>query len=1391
MSTAANRDNSQHNSQPEGTSGKAPIRVSELGEFIRFDACERRFKLSYNKRSAARKLPFFERLFSPLDPVLQQSGNEAEDAWQEQLREAGYRELAPAETVEIEDGAVGPHRTPWLDFAQVAEDLERGELAYGREILVEGVIGDFPVEGAIDFVLIEWDGQRPKLRLVEGKSSRKDRTYHRIQVACYRMLLRQMLEANPLAMKGHEIDPDEIEIVVARIEEETGQPQDLSELDSIGDALREEDDIDRLLATDGRLQEILDTDLDGVAFQLNGKCESCVFNIHCLTESGRQRRVELLGLPPSTSSTLRSVGLQTIDDVAEIDIEGKVAGELRRRPGFTESLMRIRDRARARRSTLPRGEENPDDYPVVSLRNSGSGQLPAHQQNGSTLVRVYLSVDFDYTENRLGSLSAHVTRSEHELLLPWSGEGSDRRPVAEVREEKRVPVTDREGRITGFRTEDERLLNPGMSKTIVALRGGPWTGMAESDSRDERELIQGFFTDVIEAIREVCGEDESCHLHFYVWSRNEMTRLVEACARADSRLLHHLRQLLGARESLEQLIFSSVGEEIETRFALGWTGRALIVAASLTWFGARFHWRRELKGGEVVDLDRVFTQDLFDFKTQLGLTQNGDWASPDDGRAEKHRFEVRARFFDSLPAPYWRAMWGALPTPHELNDPRLKGALERYARANAELIEAYLAARVEGLRWLEERVTFKNDEIHKEELPIDELPRFDLGVTDVSRASIDVLRLDSHVAASGWIAERLAPVRDRVAAGTTLPVRDVRKVDGNRLAATIDLDDFEADEEIMAANWTQDAFVRLTVRRAEPESSQTLGQLQRGAVTAVIRDIDWDAGTVELDPLFSRETHYVFPSGSADWAADVMDFATIDESPSDYVAGHVERRLVTASGAPAVRWLDPTGPAIPEAPTPDPDAIETLRSVVEQTSDPDGNRPEARQVDAVIDGLSARIQLIQGPPGTGKTATAALAILARILLRHQVGSIVLLGANTHTAVDNLLERIGLVRDEFRRQAGKEGLELPALQLVRVLNDPAGESPADVEIKPSGCITQLNRLTDEAGLAVAGTTSGLLKLAKTLEDRFTFSELIVDEASMMVFPHFLSLATLIPSEGHILLAGDHRQLAPIMAHDWDREDRPPIEIYQPHLSAYEAVSRLSESPEVGEKSLRRSALELTFRLPPRIVDLIAHVYRQDEIELKGLPRDLDEAQGDPDDPWNSVWEADAGLFLVCHSERASRKANPLEVAIIDQICAADGASAPEDVAIITPHRAQRELLRSAVGSGVDIVDTVERLQGGERKAIIVSGTASEPSAIAASVEFILGLNRSNVAFSRVRERLMVVCAATLLDHIPAEIEHYDETMLWKSLRRICSRLVSETTLEGHRVQVLAPATATDA
>jgi superfamily I DNA and/or RNA helicase len=147
---------------------------------------------------------------------------------------------------------------------------------------------------------------------------------------------------------------------------------------------------------------------------------------------------------------------------------------------------------------------------------------------------------------------------------------------------------------------------------------------------------------------------------------------------------------------------------------------------------------------------------------------------------------------------------------------------------------------------------------------------------------------------------------------------------------------------------------------------------------------------------------------------------------------------------------------------------------------------------------------------------------------------------------------------------------------------------------------------------------------------------------------------------------------------------------------------------------------------------------------------------------------------------------LEVAIIQEILRHAPNLEENSVAIITPHRAQRTQLKTSLedyATPIRVIDTVEKLQGGECETIIVSATASDPLAIAQNVEFILDLNRSNVAFSRVKERLVVVCAASLLNFIPADLEQYEKTLLWKALRSLCTQPLVELSIAGHTAEIL--------
>ena len=376
--------------------------------------------------------------------------------------------------------------------------------------------------------------------------------------------------------------------------------------------------------------QIAQQDIQDLEYQINEKCNTCVFNVYCLPDSGIRHRLELLGIEPSVVRALKKVGILDIDQLADFDLEGTLADRIRRQPGFSENLEILRLKARVRLRTLPGGDTDIDSYEVQPLPfYSDRGQLPEHTINDQRLIRVYLSIDYDYVENRIGALAAHITKSEGLIYTRFIEVDGKWQPDPEIKE---AWLTEQEGDEQAY--NDIRPLSR-FNESIARFKTSEWTGRYDEDTAAERELIQGFLHELTVAISEIAEVDRA-PIHFYVWSRAEMSHLIEACSRAGSALLSHLNELLGCRQGLEQLIYSCLQEEINNRFALGWTGRGLVVATSLKWFGWRYHWRRRV-GGSDVDLDRIFTQDLFDFKTTLAIkrsrmsadgTLQFEWANP-------------------------------------------------------------------------------------------------------------------------------------------------------------------------------------------------------------------------------------------------------------------------------------------------------------------------------------------------------------------------------------------------------------------------------------------------------------------------------------------------------------------------------------------------------------------------------------------------------------------------------------------------------------------------------------------------------------------------------------------------------------------------------------------
>ena len=183
----------------------------------------------------------------------------------------------------------------------------------------------------------------------------------------------------------------------------------------------------------------------------------------------------------------------------------------------------------------------------------------------------------------------------------------------------------------------------------------------------------------------------------------------------------------------------------------------------------------------------------------------------------------------------------------------------------------------------------------------------------------------------------------------------------------------------------------------------------------------------------------------------VFNYATIDQNFSDFVAERVDRKLQSSQGNHVCQWLAPQNPQIPAQTPLSVSDLEQYRNLLQTLPLPNSKKLDNKQIEAVINGLNTRIQLLQGPPGTGKTETTAIATFLRILARRSAGNIVIITAHTHTAVDNLLLRLDSLLPILNQHTSNSGLTTSTIQLSKVHSS---------EIEPTGGTIQdfpLNRV----------------------------------------------------------------------------------------------------------------------------------------------------------------------------------------------------------------------------------------------------------------------------------------------------------------------------------------------
>lgn len=410
------------------------------------------------------------------------------------------------------------------------------------------------------------------------------------------------------------------------------------------------------------------------------------------------------------------------------------------------------------------------------------------------------------------------------------------------------------------------------------------------------------------------------------------------------------------------------------------------------------------------------------------------------------------------------------------------------------------------------------------------------------------------------------------------------------------------------------------------------------------------------------------------------------------------------------------------------------------------------QIQAFTGIASHRTALVLGPPGTGKTTLLGWMALAQFLSRRRAGQPcrILVTAFTRAAIINLLESV-------RRSASAIGEDVRPVFFGRVDDDAAPEGVEIVE--GPGLPEILKRLHAIIGMTTWSVLSTRPRAAGAGAFAETFDLLCLDEASQMTVGQGLSALAPLRDDARIIVAGDDRQLAPIdAALEWTGDVRGL------GGSLY-AFLKTAAVPEFQ--------LTETFRLnrplaaPP--AELFYDEYRS-AVPDRRLQLTTDWADGLPE--WlHRALDPENPVCILLHEGPPTATRSPLEAAIVADLVAAlaprlvrsDGQAFgehlwAEGLAVVTPHRAHNALVRASLaerGFGDRcLVETVERMQGRERDAIVLSYAVADPEFAAVEGGFLFSQERFNVAITRPRSKLIIVVSRRLLEVVSPDEDVLD-------------------------------------
>jgi hypothetical protein len=1424
-----------------GGYGDGPLRVAptDIASYLRLDQCERFLKLQLHLRNAGSGF-LSEADVAPqaLSSLLSDIGGAFEEITLEELR----RHI-PVIDFSLQRSTNTDNR----EIIRIAAEMTPGERVVLAQPRLSVVVDGWSIRGDIDLLIVERRGDSAHFTVLDTKSSSSSRIEHRIQIAIYRAMLGHLLrsaEAPVMAIDmgilyrgpAHpELLPESDQEVDRRHQEAAfALGLEHARLDLIQDATLYVDAVDDLLFAEHAVARIVvRKPLDETAFQLTRICDGCFFNEFCLRRTyetddlsllpfvGIEAKQALARKGIATTASLAALMAPAKTEIAGVERmvlapqvgQAAVCRELTDDRAIAGRLPELVSRARRYRRSL--GDELVERNEIFG---AGYGTLPySAADHDPNLVRVYVDVQRDHLVDRLYLVSALVQANEQGLPAP-----ERRRTIVKLAEEP--PATD----------EIERaLLVDFLSELLHAVADLA----APNESGEQKAPIHLIFFERsgLQSLLQALGRHADT-----VLGSTALYDFMTQLPAFDSPLISLLSEEIRALKNYPILAPSIYA--VARFLGFDWDGdrdirsifrsqvfddtRPFVEAdgeEADRWFTGRARF------GSDIPLEYAYNSWQRLTKGEGGTTSTYHLATRDDLLAFAER---RLAALEAITADF-KGNSRSYKTPFDLSELAL---FDPGPETIAAAIDQFIVTErhVALTAWKADRQAMPEQRMldgvslvlrYRE---ADQLAGMAAENQEHGRRAARRLELieqlrqehpdaDSHRLSKEQNAEVRWSHTDKEFRFELLHQGDEESVE--RLLGISQLR--VGDRVAIAERWSVDTRLPVEVQTPFQTTAKQLLYGDRAEIVGFERELDEHGNLarvlVRLKMVFgqfSGEPGFVFSGRPRVFVEG--EVYTIEPDPNDIMLSR-GRRLAKAlqdgavnalverlAGEPlSVNWPD-------EAEAGQARFLSGMQAWIEMGDLHDFEPAKGRYIGSLGD---APTVLVQGPPGTGKSYTTAFAIWARLqgALAAGLPFRVMVSCKTHAATDVLLRNIADVQGDlkllrsrhpvlFREFFDERLLDVPVYRFDGRATDYPGIRPIFTK-DHAGMDGRraVDVLMDRDHAIVGMTPGGNWKLInERWKDLFAnrFNQLVVlDEASQMGLPEAIMSTLTLDLEGQLIVVGDHRQMPPIVQHDWANEARRSFKRFAAFESLYLALDRRVQD----EHKIKFTE---SFRLHRDMAEFLRReIYRHDGIPY--FSRKTATISGiESGEAFASAVLGPEPLTIVLHNERASQTSNSFEERLIgllvDGMVATGEFELEKEVGVVVPHRSQRSALQERIpyltlrdlDTGAitrSAVDTVERFQGDERRVIVVSLTESDPTFIRSTSEFLLDPRRLTVALSRAKEKMIVIASRSVFEVIAKDETTFVNAGLWKNfLRRTCTDLTWTGDLAGHQVQVWANA-----